>query len=31
MTREYYLEFIKKRRIDILITDYPVEVSQKIQ
>ncbi len=31
MTRDYYLEFIKKRRIDILITDYPVEVSQKIQ
>ncbi|MEJ0054816.1 MAG: glycerophosphodiester phosphodiesterase family protein [Bacteroidota bacterium] len=31
LTREYYLEFIKMRKIDILITDFPADVSKKIR
>ena len=26
-----YREFVKKRRLDILITDFPVEVSKKLK
>lgn len=31
LNSKYYLEFITKRRIDILITDYPVDVSRKLK
>ena len=31
LTNEYYFEFIKKRKIDILITDYPVDVSKRLR
>ncbi len=31
LTRDFYLEFVKKGKIDILITDFPVDVSQKIR
>ena len=31
LTNEFYFEFVKKRRIDILITDYPVDVSKRLR
>ncbi len=31
LPRQWYNEFVKKRKLDIVITDFPVEVSQKLR
>ena len=31
LPRRWYKEFVKKRRLDIVITDFPVEVSEKLR
>ena len=31
LPRKWYNEFVKKRRLDIVITDFPVEVSEKLR